>query len=154
MTRVFTHPLDLLNAVGVELGASQWIRVDQSRIDAFADATDDHQWIHLDTHRASTGPFGSTIAHGFLSLSLLSAFTASLLEVRNTAIIINYGLDRARFLQPVHSGSRVRAFGTITGSKLSNRGIRVDLQISVEIEGETKPALVADSILLFVPAAT
>ncbi len=147
--RIFDSPTALLDAIGADLGTTGWITVDQQRIDAFAAATGDGQWIHTDPQRAAAGPFGGTIAHGYLTLSLLAAFTADLIEVRETAMAINYGIDRVRFLQPVRSGSRVRASGTITSAEEVGLGVRLGVKIAVEIDGEAKPALVADSIILF-----
>lgn len=147
--RIFDSPATLLDAIGADLGTTGWITVDQQRIDAFAAATGDGQWIHTDPQRAAAGPFGGTIAHGYLTLSLLAAFTADLIEVRETAMAINYGIDRVRFLQPVRSGSRVRASGTITSAEEVGLGVRLGVKIAVEIDGEAKPALVADSIILF-----
>lgn len=147
--RIFDSPAALLDAIGADLGTTGWLTVDQQRIDAFAAATGDGQWIHTDPQRAAAGPFGGTIAHGYLTLSLLAAFTADLIEVRETAMAINYGIDRLRFLQPVRSGSRVRASGTITSAEEVGLGVRLGVKIAVEIDGDATPALVADSIILF-----
>ncbi|QNE47101.1 MaoC family dehydratase [Glaciihabitans sp. INWT7] len=145
----FANPAALLTAVGAELGTTEWLEIDQHRIDGFAAATGDEQWIHVDPQRAAAGPFGGTIAHGYLSLSLLAPFTAQLLEVGSVAMAINYGLDRVRFLQPVRSGSRLRARGSITSAEAVGLGVRVGVKMTVEIDGESKPALVADTIVLF-----
>jgi acyl dehydratase len=150
--RFFASPLDLLAAVGTDLGTTDWLTVDQARIDAFATATGDEQWIHVDPLRAATGPFGGTIAHGYLTLSLLAAFMTDLIEVGETAMAINYGLDRVRFIQPVRSGSRVRASGSITSAESASLGVRLGARMTVEIEGEEKPALVADAITLWIGA--
>jgi acyl dehydratase len=153
----FANPAALLDAVGADLGTTEWLEVDQQRIDAFAVATGDEQWIHVDPVRAAAGPFGGTIAHGYLPLSFLAQFTAQLLEVHDVAMAINYGLDRVRFLQPVRSGSRVRASGSVTSAEAVGLGVRVGVKITVEIDGESKPALVADTIVLFagtIPIAT
>ncbi|AYF98282.1 MaoC family dehydratase [Protaetiibacter intestinalis] len=152
MSAVFADPRELLDAVGTELGAGEWFEVDQDRIARFADATDDHQWIHLDEERAASGPFGSTIAHGYLTLSLLPALSHGLLEIGNLAMAVNYGLDTVRFLQPVPAGSRVRASAVISAAEATAIGIRVSQRVTVEIEGHDKPALVAEAIALFVPA--
>ena len=101
-------PADLLDAVGASLGPGDWFEVDQARIERFADATDDHQWIHVDVERATAGPFGAPIAHGFLTLSLLTALATPLLEVDGVAMGVNYGFEKVRFLQPVTAGSRAR----------------------------------------------
>ncbi len=153
MSTAFGHPRELLGAIGTELGAGEWIEIDQSRIDLFADATGDHQWIHVDPERAAAGPFGGPIAHGFLTLSLLPALQDGLLEVGDVAMAVNYGLDRVRFLQPVPAGSRVRASSVITNAEQTSMGVRLSQQVTVEIEGQDKPALVADAIALFVPAS-
>jgi acyl dehydratase len=150
--RFFASPLDLLAAVGTDLGTTDWLTVDQARIDAFATATGDEQWIHVDPLRAATGPVGGTIAHGYLTLSLLAAFMTDLIEVGETAMAINYGLDRVRFIQPVRSGSRVRASGSITSAESASLGVRLGARMTVEIEGEEKPALVADAITLWIGA--
>jgi acyl dehydratase len=116
------------------------------------DLTEDHQWIHLDAERAASGPFGTTIVHGYLTLSLTIRLTEGLIEVGNTAMMINYGLDSVRFLQPVASGSRVRATSTLDSVEETPRGFRTGITVTVEIEGEQRPALVAKTIALFVPA--
>jgi acyl dehydratase len=148
----FASPEALLDAVGTDLGASEWITVDQARIDGFADATGDHQWIHIDPERAASGPFGGTIAHGYLSLSLLAPAMFELLQVDGTALVINAGSERIRFLTPVRSGKRVRGTAVIAGAERVALGVRVRLATSLEIEGEEKPALVAETLTVFVPA--
>lgn len=152
MSTVFPSPESLLDAIGSELGPSGWITVGQDRIDRFADATDDHQWIHTDPERAADGPFGSTIAHGYLSLSLLAPLMFELLQVKRTALVVNAGSDRVRFLTPVRSGTRVRATATITGAERIPTGIRVRQAVTLEAEGAERPALVADTLTVFVPA--
>ncbi len=152
MSAVFANPRDLLTASGTELGPGEWIVVDQARINLFAEATGDHQWIHIDPERSASGPFGTTIAHGYLTLSLLPALAAGLLEVGELAMAVNYGLDRVRFLQPVPAGSRVRASAVITGAEETSLGIRLAQRVTVEIEGHDKPALVADTLAVFAPA--
>jgi len=149
----FANPAALLNAVGADLGTTEWLEIDQQRIDGFAAATGDEQWIHVDLQRAAAGPFGATIAHGYLTLSLLAPFTAQLLDVRDVGMAVNYGLDRVRFLQPVRSGSRVRASGSVTSAEAMGTGVRVGVKMTVEIDGESKPALVADTIVLFATSA-
>ena len=148
--KTFATPSALLDAVGHDLGTTDWFEIDQERINAFAIATGDEQWIHVDPERAAAGPFGGTIAHGYLTLSLVPFFTAQLFEVRDVQMAINYGLDRVRFLQPVRSGSRIRASGSISSAEVAGRGVRVDVKITIEIDGEAKPALVAETIALFV----
>ena len=148
--KTFATPSALLDAVGQDLGTTDWLEIDQERINAFAIATGDEQWIHVDPERAGAGPFGGTIAHGYLTLSLVPFFTAQLFDVRAVQMAINYGLDRVRFLQPVRSGSRVRASGSISSAESAGRGVRIGVKITIEIDGEAKPALVADTIALFV----
>ncbi|WP_299869982.1 MaoC family dehydratase [uncultured Hoeflea sp.] len=136
---------DVMGLVGQELGVSQWIDVPQSRIDAFADATDDHQFIHIDPVRAAETPFGGTIAHGFLSLSLLSAMHAEAVPImREPNIGINYGFNKLRFMAPVPSGSRVRGRFVLQEARLRAPGIiMTTFNVTVEIDGVKKPALMA-----------
>jgi len=152
MTTVFASPEALLDAVGTDLGASDWITVDQQRIDRFADATDDHQWIHVDPDRAAGGPFGGTIAHGYLSLSLLAPLMFDVLHVDACALVVNAGSDRVRFLTPVRAGSRVRAHATLAAAERIPTGVRARTAVTLEIEGAEKPALVAETLTVFVPA--
>jgi acyl dehydratase len=142
--RVFNGVDELRAAVGTQLGSSDWITVDQSQIDMFADATDDHQWIHVDEERAKAGPFGTTIAHGFLTLSLLPSLIKQIYTVENVKMGINYGLNKVRFTSPVPVGSKVR--GTIDLVDVSdvNGGVQVVNKVVVEIEGAERPALVAE----------
>lgn len=147
--------VDSLAALADALGsraASEWLAVEQDRIDAFAEATGDHQWIHVDPERAATGPFGGPIAHGYLTLSLLPALTQGLFTIGGLAMSVNYGLDRLRFLQPVAAGSRVRAVVELASTEETARGVRAEYDVTVEIEGSEKPALVARTITLYVPA--
>lgn len=148
----FEKAEDLLGAIGSELGTSDWLLVDQARINAFAEATGDHQWIHVDVERAASGPFGGTIAHGYLTLSLIPLLTGPLFSVKNAALRVNYGLDRVRFLQPLLAGSRVRAVVTLTGAERVAQGVRGVVSVTMEIEGFAKPALVADTIVLVIEA--
>jgi acyl dehydratase len=142
--RVFNGVDELRAAVGTQLGSSDWVTVDQSQIDMFADATDDHQWIHVDEERAKAGPFGTTIAHGFLTLSLLSSLIKQIYTVENVKMGINYGLNKVRFTAPLPVGSKVR--GTIDLLEVSevNGGVQVVNKVVVEIEGSERPALVAE----------
>lgn len=151
MTIVATHPSALPETIG-QRATGDWFGIDQSRIQAFADATEDWQWIHLDAERAASGPFGATIAHGYLTLSLLPRLTAGLLEVDGAEMVVNYGLDRVRFLQPVTVGSRIRGITEITSVEGSAQGWRVGMTTTVEIEGSERPALVAETVALFIPA--
>ncbi len=141
---------DLESAVGGPAETSDWMVIDQSRIDTFADATGDHQWIHVDAARAATGPFGTTIAHGYLTLSILSVLLFGLVTLEGSPMIINYGLDRVRFPTVVPVDSRVRAHAQVVNVDAAPQGVRVHLLVTIEIEGTEKPALVAESIALFV----
>lgn len=133
--------------VGREIGTSDWFTVDQDRIGAFATATEDRQWIHVDTERAAQGPFGTTIAHGFLTLSLTVALTAGLeLDMGAPRMAINYGLDRVRFTAPVPSGSRIRARVVLTDVNRVDGGLQVKRTVTVEREGEERPAMVAETL--------
>ncbi|WP_315095316.1 MaoC family dehydratase [uncultured Cellulomonas sp.] len=145
-------PAGLRDVVGQSVTSDAWFTVDQARIDAFADTTDDHQWIHVDPVRAAAGPFGATVAHGYLTLSLVPALTHGLVDVGGTGLVVNYGLDRVRFLQPVTAGSRIRATTTIRSAEPTPQGVRAGFTITVEIEGATKPALIAETVVLYVTA--
>lgn len=142
----------LKTRVGVESGPSAWLEISQDRIDRFADATDDHQFIHVDPVRAAATPFGGTIAHGFLTLSLLPALTAEIFpEVADRVMGINYGLDKLRFIQPVRAGSRVRARQVLLKAVERKPGHwMLKSRITLEIEGEEKPALIAETISIIV----
>jgi acyl dehydratase len=148
MRWVFGSEDELVAAVGRHLGHGDWVTIDQARIDTFADATDDHQWIHVDPERAAAGPFGSTVAHGYLTLSLVPFLVSGVVEYAGWPVKINYGTDRVRFPSPVPVGSRVRAGVELVSVRPSGPGIQVALQVSVEIEGSDKPALVAQTITL------
>ncbi len=147
---VFASPHALLAAVGRKLGPSDWLTVAQERIDRFADATGDHQWIHVDAERAARGPFGVCIAHGYLTLALVSFFLPQLLEVKGTAMGVNYGLDRVRFPNVVPAGSRIRASGEVVRAEAVTGGAQITVRVTIEREGESRPACVADSISRFV----
>ena len=140
---------DLASFVGKELGSSSWIDVDQARINGFAHATDDHQWIHVDVDRAKDGPFGETIAHGYLTLSLLIPMWTSILEVRDVRTMVNYGLNRVRFPSPVPSGSKIRAHATLTAFEAIPGGAQLTIDILVERQGSDKPACVAQLVLRY-----
>lgn len=136
---------DLPSLVGQEVGVSDWFLMDQALIDAFAEVTGDRQWIHLDAGRCrAESPYGSTIAHGFLTLSLLSHLHASSVEIRGQQRVINYGLNRVRFPAPVPAGSRVRSHSTLQSMEAIAGGMQLNWLITVEMDGQTKPALVAE----------
>lgn len=137
----------LRSLVGSEVGVSDWFLVDQDRINAFAQATEDHQWIHVDAERAEAGPFGTTIAHGFLTLSLLVTLTGQVdLDVGEPKMAINYGLDRVRFTSVVPSGSRLRARVELAGVEEVTGGLQVKRLVTVEREDEERPAMVAETL--------
>jgi acyl dehydratase len=147
---VNVHIDELDGLVGKDLGHSDWIVVSQDRIDTFADATDDHQWIHVDAERAAQGPFGGTIAHGYLTLSLFIPLFSGLLDVSGVTTKVNYGLDRVRFPSPVRAGARIRLGATIGAvDEVAGDGVQITLDGVIEIEGETKPACVLRSLLRF-----
>ena len=144
--RSFEHLTELQALVGSEVGVSDWISVDQTRIDRFAEATGDHQWIHVDPARAAQGPFGTTIAHGFLTLALLPEMSASAFEVRDTRMGVNYGLGRVRFPAPVPSGSRLRGRFKLVGFEPLEGGAQLTVEVTMQREGSEKPVCVAESI--------
>jgi acyl dehydratase len=145
ITRI-AHLADLATRVGQPLGSSDWVVVDQARIQAFADATLDHQWIHLDAERAAAGPFGGTIAHGFLTLSLLPRMFETGFVVDDVRMGVNYGLNRVRFPAPVPSGGRLRGHFKLTAYEALPGGAQLTVEVSVELEGSSKPVCVAESV--------
>jgi acyl dehydratase len=148
--RRFADVAELVASAGEHLGRSGWLAITQDRIDQFADATGDHQWIHVDPVRAADGPFGTTIAHGYLSLALLPVLGAEIYTVGPEVTRINYGIDRARFPQPVRVGDRVRASLSLGEATASAGGTQLVQEFTVEVEGATKPALVARTVVLLV----
>jgi acyl dehydratase len=140
-------------AVGQSLGASDWLEIDQKRIDQFADATDDHQWIHVDVERASAGPFGAPIAHGYLTMSLVNKFLPETVVVKGISMGVNYGSDKLRFPAPVPVGSRIRGRSELVKvEEVKNGAIQATVRVTVEIEGGDRPACVVDTISRYVPA--
>ncbi len=138
---------DLQDQIGAEIGVSDWMEITQDRVDAFAAATDDHQWIHIDKEKAAAGPFGGTIAHGFLTLSLTVALTSQVeLDVGTPRMAINYGLEKVRFPAPVPVGSRIRARVTLVSVSDVQGGIQTNRQVVIEVEGSAKPAMVAETV--------
>ena len=137
---------ELPQLIGRELGTSHWLDVDQSRIDAFAQVTGDHQWIHVDVQRAKAGPFGSTIAHGYLTLSLLPCMVASAFSLRDSRMGVNYGLNRVRFPAPVPAGSRLRGHFTLLACDAIEGGVQLIIEAKIELEGSDKPACVAELV--------
>ncbi|MEU3243887.1 MULTISPECIES: MaoC family dehydratase [unclassified Streptomyces] len=144
--RTFATVDELRAAVGEQLGYSDWVEIDQKRIDLFAEATGDHQWIHVDPERAASGPFGTTIAHGYLTLSLLPLFGPQLLSVEGVQMGVNYGTNKVRFPAPVPVGSRLRATAKVTGVDDVAGGVQVSVAFTVERDGGDKPVCVAESV--------
>jgi len=146
MTIRFDSVDAVLAAVGQPLGTSEWLTITQDRVNGFADATDDHQWIHVDPERAKAGPFGACIAHGYLTLSLVSRFLPQIVDVR-MKMGVNYGCDKVRFPAPVTVGSRVRGRGELVGAERTrDGGVQAAIRVTVEIENGDKPACVADTL--------
>lgn len=138
---------ELAQLVGQEVAVSDWITITQEQVNLFAEATGDHQWIHVDVERAKAGPFGAPIAHGFLTLSLLPKFFESALEIRESGMGVNYGLNKVRFTSPVPVGSRLRARMTLLANEpIDNGGVQMTWQVTVEREGMPKPVCVAESL--------
>lgn len=148
---VFGSPRDLLGQEGKTFGPTDWLTIEQDRIDGFAEVTGDHQWIHVDPERAAAGPFGRTIAHGYLTLSLANLFLPQLIEVRGFAHAVNIGADRLRFLAPVPVGSRIRGVGELVKVEEIKGAIQSVLRVTIEIEGGDKPACVVDTISRYFP---
>ncbi|HWO63784.1 MAG TPA: MaoC family dehydratase [Umezawaea sp.] len=141
---------DLPGIVGTPLGVSGWLDVTQERIDLFADATDDHQWIHVDPERAKDGPFGGPIAHGYLTLALVIPLWTNLLDVTDVTTKVNYGLNKVRFPAPVPAGARVRLSGTpLSVEQVGGGGVQITVDVVVEIENGAKPACVAQPVFRF-----
>jgi acyl dehydratase len=148
---VVETPAALLGREGEKLGPTDWLAIEQGRVDRFAEATGDHQWIHVDPVRAADGPFGGTIAHGYLTMSLVNIFLPDLVEVRGVAMGVNVGADRLRFLNPVKVGKRVRGSAEIVSVEEIKGAIQSTVRVTVEIEGEIKPACVIDTISRYYP---
>lgn len=151
MTKVFETPAALVGSEGTQLGPTDWLVIDQDRVNGFAEVTGDHQWIHVDIERAKDGPFGGTIAHGYLTMSLVNYFLPQLIEVRGFAHAVNVGADRLRFLSPVKVGSRIRGVGDIVSVEEIKGAIQSVVRVTVEIEGSEKPACVVDTISRYFP---
>ncbi len=147
MTVIFETPRHLLGQDGLALGVSDWVQIDQARINGFAEVTGDHQWIHVDPERAATGPFGGTIAHGYLTVSLVNLFLPQILDVRGFSMGVNIGCDTLRFLSPVKVNARIRGRGALVrAEEVKNGAIQSTVRVTVEIEGSEKPACVVDTI--------
>jgi len=152
MPTVFETPDELKNAVGKQLGTSDWLEITQDRIDQFAEATGDHQWIHVDPERARKGPFGACIAHGYLTQSLVNMFLPQIVQVKGISMGVNYGADRVRFPAPVPVGSRVRGSAEVLGVEEIKGAIQATIRVTVEIEGSDRPGCVIDTISRYYPA--
>jgi acyl dehydratase len=148
--RTFANLDEFVAAKGESLGFSEWHTITQEQVNAFADATGDHQWIHVDIERAASGPFGGTIAHGYLTVSLLPVMSMEIFRVEKLTMGINYGLDRVRFPSPVLTGSSIRAEATLTDVRETSLGSLAHVRMRVEVEGQEKAACVADTLSLFV----
>lgn len=148
--RVFDGLDEFVAATGSQLGPTDWLPVEQDRVNKFADATDDHQWIHVDPEQAANGPFGGTIAHGLLTLSLLPHFMHELYTVSNVAMAINYGFNKVRFITPVRVGAKIRARAEIANVQKLEGAVQATMVTTIEVEGSQKPAAVIESIIRYV----
>ena len=147
MSAIFKGPADFFALTGKQLGISDWLTINQQRINLFAEATGDHQWIHVDPERAKTGPFGDCIAHGYLSLALANLFMPQVMRFENLKMGINYGCDRVRFPAPVKVGARVRGVcDLLRTDPIGDDGVQAVVRVTVEIEGSDKPACVVDTV--------
>ena len=150
--RVFSTPHELKDCVGESLGETDWLEISQERINTFADATGDHQWIHVDVEKAKEGPFGAPIAQGYLTASLANFFLPQLLDVQGTSMGVNYGCDKIRFPSPVTVGSKIRGTGALTSvEETKDGGIQAKVTVTIEIEGSDRPACVIETISRFYP---
>lgn len=151
MPTLFKTPADLMDAIGQQLGHSEWLEITQERVQQFAEATGDHQWIHTDPERAKDGPFGGCIAHGYLTLSLVNLFLPQIIEVQGISMGINYGSDKLRFPAPVPVGSRIRGRGELLDVVEVKGSFQATIRVSVEIEGSDRPACVVETISRYIP---
>ncbi|GAA4483042.1 MaoC family dehydratase [Rhodococcus olei] len=143
------QPADLIDLVGTELGVTDWYPITQARVSEFADATGDHQWIHTDPRRATRGPFGGTIAHGYLTLSLASRAIGELLRIEHLQAAVNYGVNKVRFPAPVPVGSKVRASARVASARARESGVEAVLAVTFEVAGSPRPACVADCVVIY-----
>ena len=152
MTTIVPSPAALLDFVGTDLGVTDWIEITQDRIGLFADATGDHQWIHVDVERATAeSPFGGPIAHGYLTLSLVNLFLPELMVVEGSSMGVNVGLEKVRFPSPMPAGAKARGRGEVVSASPEKGGFQVVVRVTVEAEGSQKPSCVADTISRFFP---
>ena len=149
-TRV-AHPKDLMTMTGTTLGPTASLRITQERIDQFAEATGDHQWIHVDPAKAAQGPFGKTIAHGYLTLSLANCFLPELIEVDNVSMGVNYGTEKIRFPAPVPVDSEITASGEIVAVEENKGGYKATIRVTIPAQGADRPACIVDTISIFYP---
>jgi acyl dehydratase len=149
MTTILDQPDDLLGLVGRCLGSTDWMTISQQQVNLFAEATGDHQWIHTDPERATSGPFKGTIAHGYLTLSLAPVAISDVLQIRELTAALNYGLDKVRFPAPLRVGSQVRATVSVLSARQRTSGVEAVFSLTYEIDGEQRPACVADVIVLY-----
>jgi acyl dehydratase len=149
--RVFTTLEEVAAAAGQELGSSDWVTIDQRRVNQFADATGDHQWIHVDVERARSGPFGGTIAHGYLTLSLIPWLGSQVFTLQTPGAKLNYGVNKARFPNPLMVGKRIRSHVQISEVTDLPSGLQLIVKHTIEIEDEAKPACVAETVVLLLP---
>jgi len=149
MTTHLAQPTDLLELAGQTVGTTEWYDITQDQVNRFADATGDHQWIHTDPERAAAGPFGGTIAHGYLTLSLAPQILEEVLTVDNVTAALNYGLNKVRFPAPVPVGSKLRATVTVTSALQKPAGIEVVFGMTYEVDGGSRPACIADVVVLY-----
>lgn len=152
--RIFSHVDELATAVGERLGHSQWHTVDHNRVIQFAAATGDHQWIHVNPERAAQGPFGRTIAHGYLTLAMIPMLVGEIYRVENVSMGINYGSNKVRFVSPVPVDSTVRAGAELVSVTPGPAGVQVVVHVTVEMAGSDRPACVAETVSVLVPART
>lgn len=152
MTTTVSSPLELLELADADLGTTDWVEVTQDQVNLFADATGDHQWIHVDPERAKAeSPFGGPIAHGYLTLSLVNLFLPQLLDVQGASMGVNVGLDKVRFPSPVAVGSRIRGAGRVVSVEQAKGGVQIVVRVTIQAEGSDKPSCVADTISRFFP---
>ena len=151
MTLHIDTPASIIDHVGSTLGPTEWIEIDQDRINLFAEATGDHQWIHVDPERAAAGPFGTTIAHGYLTLSLVNLLLPDLVAVDGASMGVNVGLEKVRFPAPVPAGGRLRGTGVVVSADEVGGGVQVVVRVTIEIDGSDKPAAVIDTVSRFFP---
>ncbi|MGB6059044.1 MAG: MaoC family dehydratase [Microthrixaceae bacterium] len=152
MTTTVSSPGELLSLIGQDLGHTAWSPVTQDEVNLFADATGDHQWIHVDVERAKAeSPFGGPIAHGYLTLSLVNRFLPELLDVQGASMGVNVGLDKVRFPSPVPTGSRLRGHGLVVSVEEAKGGFQITVRVTIEVDGSDKPCCVADTVSRFFP---